>query len=256
MGRIGRFFKKAFSTDRLIGLGFLAVLVTMLVIEPDAVKLLRSKTFDYFQVLKPRTITEHAKQPVKIIDIDEKSLQIIGQWPWSRSTIAKMVKNLQDLGATIIAFDIVFAEPDRTNPSEIVKNVTGLDPETKAKISKLRSNDDIFASIINRPCPAFGKTRKDARCVIMGQTHHDAGADFKENQPAIKKSIVIRGARGMKNAYIKKFVPRLDHLTRNIYTLERASIGQGFFSLDNEIDGIVRRIPVLFTYKKELYTAL
>ena len=77
----------------------------------------------------------------------------------------------------------------------------------------------------------------------------------RTNRP-LKKSIVTRGARGMKIADIKKFVPRLDHLTRNIYTLERASIGQGFFSLDNEIDGIVRRIPVLFTYKKELYTAL
>ena len=256
MGRIGQFFKKAFSTDRLIGLGLLTVLVAVQVAEPKQIQLLRSKTFDYFQVLKPRTITPSAQQPIKIIDIDEKSLQSIGQWPWSRSVLAKMVKNLQDLGATIIAFDIVFAEPDRTNPSDIIKNVAGLDSETKAKISKLRSNDEIFAAIINRPCPAYGKTRKDTRCVIMGQTHHDAGADFRKTYPAIKKSIVTRGARGMKNADIKKYVPALEHLTRNIPILEKASIGQGFFSLDSEVDGIVRRIPVLFTHKGELYTAL
>ena len=256
MDRIGQFFKKAFSTDRLIGLGLLTVLLAVQVAEPKLVQLLRLKTFDYFQVLKPRSITPSAQQPVKIIDIDEKSLQTIGQWPWSRSTIAKMVRNLQDMGAKVIAFDIVFAEPDRTNPSDIVKNVTGLDPETKDKISKLQSNDDIFAKAINRPCRAYGKTRRDTRCVVMGQTHHDAGADFRKSYPAIKKSIVTRGAKGMKNADIKKYIPHLEHLTRNIPVLEKASIGQGFFSLDSEIDGIVRRVPVLFAHKGELYTAL
>ena len=256
MGRIGQFFKKAFSTDRLIGLGFLTVLMVVLIANPNVVQLLRLKTFDYFQVLKPRAPTPEKEQPIKVIDIDEKSLQSIGQWPWSRSTIAKMVQNLQDLGATIVAFDIVFAEPDRTNPSDIVKNVIGLDPDTKAKISKLRSNDEIFASVIRRPCPAYGRSRRDARCVVMGQTHHDEGADFKEYKKAKKKSIATRGTKGMKFPDVKKHVPRLDHLTRNIPILEQSSIGEGFFSLDSELDGIVRRIPTLFNYKDEVYTAL
>ncbi|MEQ8195102.1 MAG: adenylate/guanylate cyclase domain-containing protein, partial [Rhodospirillales bacterium] len=255
MGRLGRFFKEAFSVERLIGLGFLAVLVAVLMSNPDIIQLLRLKTFDYFQVLKPRTVTPAAEQPVKIIDIDEKSLQAIGQWPWSRSTIATMVKNLQDIGATIVAFDIVFAEPDRTNPSDIAKTVPGLDEETKTKLMKLPSNDEIFAEIIKRPCPAYGKTRKDARCVIMGQTHHDEATEDK-NAQAIHKSIVTRAPRGMQNPDIKRFVPKVDHLTRNIPLLEQASVGQGFFSLDAELDGIVRRIPVLYTYKDELFTAL
>ena len=69
-----------------------------------------SAAFDIFQVIQPRQATE---RPVVIVDIDEKSLRALGQWPWPRTRIAEMITRLTNLGALVIAFDVVFAEPDR-----------------------------------------------------------------------------------------------------------------------------------------------
>jgi len=53
---------------------------------------------------------------IVIIDIDEKSLKALGQWPWSRDKMAKLLQNLSDLGVAIIGLDVVFAEADSSSP--------------------------------------------------------------------------------------------------------------------------------------------
>ena len=50
---------------------------------------------------------------VIIVDIDQYSLETVGQWPWPRSESARVVKNLFEDGARVICFDIVYAEPGR-----------------------------------------------------------------------------------------------------------------------------------------------
>lgn len=49
---------------------------------------------------------------VVVVAIDEKSINELGRWPWSRKVIAKLVDNLTKLGAEVIAFDIVFSEAE------------------------------------------------------------------------------------------------------------------------------------------------
>jgi adenylate cyclase len=68
------------------------------------------RTFDFYQSLRPR---ETVSRPVVIVDIDEASLKDIGQWPWPRTIVADLVTQLTQLGAAAIAFDVIFAEPDR-----------------------------------------------------------------------------------------------------------------------------------------------
>ena len=65
------------------------------------------------QRIDPRVKTA---RPVTIIDIDEKSLAKFGQWPWPRTLVAQLIDKLREAGASVIAFDIDFAEPDRTSP--------------------------------------------------------------------------------------------------------------------------------------------
>src|SRR5512132_1243824 len=50
---------------------------------------------------------------VVIVDIDERSLSTIGQWPWRRDVIGELITRLRDMGASTIALDIIFAEADR-----------------------------------------------------------------------------------------------------------------------------------------------
>jgi HD-GYP domain-containing protein (c-di-GMP phosphodiesterase class II) len=54
---------------------------------------------------------------VVIVDVDERSLSAIGQWPWRRDVVGQLVERVRDLGASTVALDIVFAESDRFDAS-------------------------------------------------------------------------------------------------------------------------------------------
>ena len=87
--------------------------------------------------------------PVRVVDIDEASLRQFGQWPWPRDRLATLVDKLSEMGASAIAFDILFAEPDRLSPRNVVRDVPGIDP---AIVRQLPDNDEIFArSIAGKP---------------------------------------------------------------------------------------------------------
>ena len=119
---------------RLAGLGLLMLLVAIRIADPLFLSTIRNQSFDLYQRLNPRP---HVKQPVVVVDIDEKSLDQLGQWPWPRSVVAKLVDRLTAMGAVAIGFDIVFAEPDRLSPDRIAEDNAGLSPEVKADLLTL-----------------------------------------------------------------------------------------------------------------------
>lgn len=51
-----------------------------------------------------------------IIDIDDKSLEALGRWPWPRYLHAEMIQKLSAGGASVIGYNIAFVEPD-TRPN-------------------------------------------------------------------------------------------------------------------------------------------
>ena len=59
---------------------------------------------------------------MRIVDIDEEALAEYGQWPWPRTIVARLVDKLTEQGAAVIAFDVVFAEPDRSSISRMVRD--------------------------------------------------------------------------------------------------------------------------------------
>src|SRR5262245_28070667 len=116
---------------RILCAGLLIALLALRWWDPGPLEELRLRTFDLFQLISPR-IAE--KRPVVIVDIDEESLRKLGQWPWPRTRVADMIDRLTKLGAAAIAFDVVFAEPDRLSPSVAADVYTALDEETRARL--------------------------------------------------------------------------------------------------------------------------
>ncbi len=53
-----------------------------------------------------------------IVLIDDAAIAAFGRWPLPRSRLAELVAKLRRAGARVIAFDILFAEPETPNPSE------------------------------------------------------------------------------------------------------------------------------------------
>ena len=71
--------------------------------------------FDQYQNLSPRIDTEKS---VFIVDIDDDSLEKLGQWPWPRFILSDLIKILNDeYQVAAIGFDILFSEKDRLSPS-------------------------------------------------------------------------------------------------------------------------------------------
>jgi adenylate cyclase len=113
-------------STRAVGLALFAVLVAFRVWDPASVEILRLKSLDAYQVLAPRPASI---QPVAIVDIDERSLLALGQWPWSRSVVALLAERIMEAGAAVVAFDVVFAERDRLSPRALAREVPGLPGE-------------------------------------------------------------------------------------------------------------------------------
>ncbi|MDB5581030.1 MAG: adenylate/guanylate cyclase protein [Bradyrhizobium sp.] len=218
-----RWFKRRFGIARLVCLAILVGLAALRVADPFAVEELRVRTFDGFQVIDPRVKTA---RPVTIIDIDEKSLAKLGQWPWPRTRVAELIDKLTALGAVVIGFDIVFAEPDRLNPGIAADTILNLDEETRVKLRALPSNDQILADSLKRSR------------VVLGQS------GFPYVLGELDKSLPVTGL-AMRGEEPQQFLYDYAGLLRNVPVLEHAAAGRGLFTIKNERDGIVRRVPML-----------
>lgn len=211
-----------FGVRRSVGLAMLAALLALRIWDPAPLEDLRLRSFDFYQILKPRIPTV---RPVVIVDIDEESLRTLGQWPWPRTLVADLVEKLNGLGAVAIAFDILFPEQDRMSPNLAVQSFRNIDEETKAKLQKLPSNDDVLAETIKRSRVILGQSG------ILRTTAPD---------PAMPQTGIA--TRGPDPA---AFLVTFPGLLRNVPVLEHAAAGRGLLSLRNERDGIVRRVPLI-----------
>src|ERR1700704_5114759 len=218
-----RWFKRRFGYARLLCVGLLIGLAVLRVADPAAIEEFRVRTFDTFQVIDPRVKTA---RPVRIVNIDEQSLAKFGQWPWPRTLVADLVTNLTRLGAAAIAFDIMFAEPDRLNPAAAAETLRNLDDETRAKLRALPSNDDQLAD-------AMRHSR-----VVLGET----GLPYVIAE--LNKELPLTGL-AMLGDDPQRFMLRFPGLLRSTPVLETAAGGRGLLTINTERDGIVRRVPVI-----------
>jgi adenylate cyclase len=220
---------------RAICVLLLFALVPLRLADPRPLQELRARTFDFFQVLRPRP---QEIRPVVIVDIDEASLKATGQWPWPRTTVADLVTQITQLGAVAIGFDIIFPEPDRMSPAIAERSFRGIDAETRAKLDSLPSNDEALADVI-----------KHSR-VVIGQAGAAAPEVKTTADAALQTGFAVRGPDA--RPYLVTFAG----LLRNVPVIEQAAAGRGLFSINPESDGIIRRVPVIMTAQGSLVPSL
>jgi adenylate cyclase len=218
-----RWFKRRFGYARLLCVGILIGLAVLRVADPAPIEEFRVRTFDTFQVIDPRVKTV---KPVRIVNIDEKSLAKFGQWPWPRTRVADLVANLTRLGAAAITFDIMFAEPDRLNPDVAADSIRDLDEATRAKLRALPSNDQILAD-------AMRQSR-----VVLGET----GLPYVVAE--LDKDLPLTGL-AMLGEDPQRYMLNFPGLLRSTPVLEAAAAGRGLLTIRTERDGIVRRVPMV-----------
>jgi len=229
------------------GVAFLLVvaMVAIRIWDPIPLEIMRNKTFDVFQQIKPREAPEGGYQiGVRIIDLDDESLEAIGQWPWPRTVIAELVRTLvDDYHVAAVAFDVVFAEPDRTSPAQLADTLQGVDADLREQILALPDNDEYFAEVI------------EGRPVILGQATIPRGDPPDAGDLPRKRGF---GAKGMTPDLppVENYLLNFVNLERNLPIFEEAAAGIGLFSFFPDNDNIVRRVPMAVAVDGELYPAL
>jgi adenylate cyclase len=218
-----RWFGRKFGFARLVCLALLIGLAALRIADFPPIEELRVRTFDTFQRFDPRVKTA---RPVTIVDIDEKSLARLGQWPWPRTRIADLVTNLTKLGALVIAFDVIFSEPDRLNPDVAAETFRNLDGDAKARLRALPSNDQIFADAMRRSR------------VVLGES------GLPEVVADLDKTVPVTGM-AMLGGDPQRFMFEFPGLLRNTHVLETAAAGHGLLTINPERDGIIRRVPMI-----------
>ena len=220
---------KKFSRFGLIGF---AILVSFLpIFNPLQIfTSLQNYSFDSFQRILPREV--YSEDPVVIIDIDDRSLAMVGQWPWSRDQLANLTN--QAYAAAALGFDIMFAESDRTNPQNLITSYS-LNETLVKELSALPSNDELFAEAIN-----------NHGTVVLGQALNN-----KDNKKPFeaKFGLVTQGDEP------KQFITNYLGAQNNIQLLNKSAAGIGSMSIGNN-EAIVRQLPTFERVENQLVPSL
>lgn len=106
-------FSKKHIPTVLIGLLITAIFSFALLLKFNPLEALKLMLFDFNFKLRGSIPNPDA---VVIAAIDDKSLEVLGRWPWTRDKLAMLVNKLSDAGAEIITFDIILSESERNDP--------------------------------------------------------------------------------------------------------------------------------------------
>ena len=112
--------------------------------------MLESKTFDFRFLIRGER--PHGGQVV-VVAIDDKSLQEIGRWPWSREKIAQLITEISNGGAKTIGVDILFPEPQINEMSQAAKKL-------KIAFEKIEGEGESYNKLLNRLPKIIYKKKK------------------------------------------------------------------------------------------------
>lgn len=207
-------------------------------LQPPPLQAARAVVFDFYMVQYPRPYDPNL--PVRIVDIDDETLVRLGQWPWPRTRTARLIDALRDAGAKVIAFDVVFADPDRTSLSRLLPDLAADFAANNikfdvGKIGVAPDNDLILAQTV-----AKGK-------VVTGFAFLGATT---ENLPKSKTTILMNG--GDATAHLMQFPGAL----KTLDAIEDAAEGNGAFSAVPDPDGIIRMMPLAYNMKGVFFPSL
>jgi CHASE2 domain-containing sensor protein len=207
---------------------------------PPLALFLEGKIYDSFLRSAPHRPPSGS---VTVVDIDESTLERLGQWPWPRYRVALLLEKIREAGATAVGLDMIFAEPDRTSLSSLSEEIlrdlgakidlAGLPPEA------LHSDRTLAETLAGGPFVLgyqfdFDASRGES-CIL-----HPLHA-------AVRSEGRTDGARSFFDA---------PGVVCNLPILARAADSSGFFNVTPDPDGVLRRVPMVIRHRGLLYPNL
>jgi adenylate cyclase len=182
---------------------------------------------------------------VTVLEVDEASLYKLGQWPWPRDRVAEVVRRVfDDYGARAMAFDIVFAESDRSDAQAIKQRLEQVPPggdgalrQELGKLLRDLDRDNFFAqTLAGRP-------------VVLGY--------YFNEDPKMRSGLLPEPWLPADFAHEMGIRPSLGPgYGANLDMLTTAAVRAGHFNPTVDPDGIARRIPLLIENDGMLYQSM
>ncbi|MGR4868639.1 CHASE2 domain-containing protein [Variovorax sp. LARHSF232] len=186
------------------------------------------------------TMPERFDPRIVIVDIDDESLQAVGQWPWGRDKLARLTTELMERQkAAVLGFDMVFAEEDRSS---------GLVKLRELAQGPLRGNASLNAEL-DKLAPSLDNDGSFARAM---QGHRVAlGFYLTQGQSPLAKGVLpppVLPPTALSAGGI--YATQWNGFGSNIAALAKAASTAGFINaaISARSDGVLRAAPLLAYY--------
>lgn len=238
--------KRLFKKDQLIllvaGVSVTVLMIGLYISQPKFLHLLNLKIYDNY--LRQYHQPAATSVPI-IIDLDEKSLSELGQWPWPRYRVALLLKYLTAYGAVAVASDIIFSEPDRTSPAimqEDVKRELHIDMGFTGLPKDLMDYDRLLAYNLSGGPYILGY---DFSLAFVPSDHECRVRPAK---------VAVLSAPGAPSPH--DYLPRAKGMICPIPVLAEAAPESGFITITPDLDSVYRRVPLLYSFEGQYYPSL
>jgi len=196
----------------------------------------------YDLMLADRAAPQQSGIPV-IVGIDEESLKAYGQWPWPRYRLARLVERLGELGARVVVLDFLMPEPDRSSPGIIMaerqRDLGGHSPSPPSVVTD-ENSQRLARALAERP-------------TILGYYLDFSGgaAVGAGGAPRLPGGMVVTALPGAGAEW-----PAPTGMIRGMGALTAAVGAEGFTNAQHDLDGVLRRVPLLLRYQGAYYPSL
>ncbi len=186
-------------------------------------KSVRLALFDEYQNISPR---QPQSQPVVIVEIDEATLDALGQWPWPRNYFAVLIDAINALKPAAVGLDIIMPEPDHASPQAVAESRPDLPDNVRDILLSAASNDHLLAeSLAGAP-------------VVLG-----AGG-FPYHMPSTLEALQHTREVKIQGDNPLPLLKSYPYVLASLPEFQVAARGQALLNGDPE-NGIVRRVPLL-----------
>ena len=178
-----------------------------------------------------------APSPIVIVDIDETSIQQEGRWPWDRKKVATLVQNLEQYGAGLIGLDIIFSEPSPNAVRQLLDDAQlpkALQHWLTPIIARFDSDQTLAEAV--------------AGSTVLGY--------FLQNDGSSTGELPFPFYQLNEDEQARSSVLAMQHYTGSVPVLAESALGQGFVVAVPDVDGVVRRAPLVMRYQDGVYASL
>jgi len=235
---------RGFALIPATGLILTLLFALLQIFRPSFVNLIDLKLYDSFSRAAGGLIPSGNSV---VVAIDESSLRKFGQWPWPRYRMAQLLEKIQQLHPLSIGVDILFTEPDRTSPLHLQHD---LERDYQIQIrfqglpDQLLDNDRVLANCLTQGPYVLGYP------FFFGNSANPPVADCR--LPPLSPIIQTHPTYPA----LTDCLPKAGAVECILPVLAESAAASGFINAVSDLDGVVRRMPLLIRYQDSIYASL